>query len=241
MKPEELEGRERSLPLPACGSCGGASLTGLGSFPRPRPEETATPTAHRAERRGRRAGAAGLLPGRGSSTRGGVPRPFTDLPRPHARPDLEDGAAGPLRLSSGRGQAAYGEGAWPGDILYAFAPAIFAQLALAAGPALAAAPPFPRVAANPFRTPAALLPEWYLSPTFSALRVRPAKAAGVGAGAALLGALPAAPPADAALLGAAQSPFRRAAGAGPALAVVPAGLAASLGALLPLPAAGPGW
>lgn len=112
-------------------------------------------------------------------------------------------------LAGGKGHAAYGESAWPGDVFYVFAPAIFAQLTLAAGCTLARAPALARLPANPFLTPIEILPEWYLLPAFNVLRLRAGKAGGVAEVLALLAALAAAPLSAPALLAPAQSPFRR--------------------------------
>ena len=159
-------------------------------------------------------------------------RPTAFLP-PSQRPARGRGPARvsrQARLAAGKGHAAYGESAWPGDVFYVFAPAIFAQLTLAAGLVLAAAPPLAPAPANPFLTPIEILPEWYLLPAFNVLRLRASKAGGVGEVLALLGALAAAPLAAAALAGA-QNPLRRAAACGSCLHVVKVALGWSAGAL----------
>ena len=135
------------------------------------------------------------------------------------------------RLAGGKGHAAYGESAWPGDVFYVFAPAIFAQLTLAAGFILARAPRLAAAAANPFLTPIEILPEWYLFPAFNVLRLRASKAGGVAQVLALLGALAGAPLAAPALLAPAQNPFRRAASCESCLHVVKVALVWSAGAL----------
>lgn len=148
------------------------------------------------------------------------------------------GASRLARLAAGKGHAAYGESAWPGDVLYVFAPAIFAQLTLAAGAALAAAPPLAPAPANPFLTPLEILPEWYLLPAFNVLRLRPSKAGGVLQVTALVAALVAAP-LLAPALAAAQNPLRRAAACGSCLHVVKVALGWAAGALQDLEQAAP--
>ena len=76
------------------------------------------------------------------------------------------------------GHNAYGEVAWPNDLLYMFPICILAVI----GVALSLATVFPTSSgevSDPFATPLEILPEWFLLPTFQMLRAIPNKVLGV--------------------------------------------------------------
>lgn len=76
------------------------------------------------------------------------------------------------------GHNAYGEIAWPNDLLYMFPVCILGVLGIALGLAtclpVACGEP-----SDPFATPLEILPEWFLLPTFQILRAIPNKVLGV--------------------------------------------------------------
>jgi cytochrome b6-f complex subunit 4 len=82
------------------------------------------------------------------------------------------------KLANGIGHNYYGEPAWPNDLLYIFPVVILGTLSCVLGLSVLD-PVVNGEAANPFRTPLEILPEWYFYPTFQLLRTVPNKLIGV--------------------------------------------------------------
>jgi cytochrome b6-f complex subunit 4 len=142
------------------------------------------------------------------------------------------------KLSKGLGNNAYGEPAWPNDILFLFPVVILGVTTSVIGLSISE-PISLGEPATPFATPLDILPEWYFYQAFNLLRILPNKLLGLLAQIYVPAITLLTPLVE--NTSRYQNPFRRPICSGLAMCIIGDSLWLGLGSVSPIPLALPFW